>query len=70
MASGYAGFTTNRTLTFEAKRETLGFLLQRSASDEQSVLASAAPKHLTRPEVEQLVRLYAGAPQPVRVISK
>ncbi|MDA1303627.1 MAG: hypothetical protein O2999_04910 [Nitrospirae bacterium] len=70
MASAYSSFTTNRTLTFEAKREVLGFLLQRSAGDEQSVLASAAPKHLTRPEVEQLVRLYAAAPQPVRVISK
>lgn len=70
MASAYSSFTTNRTLEFEAKREALGFLLQRSAGDEQSVLASAAPKHLTRPEVEQLVRLYAAAHQPVTVISR
>jgi hypothetical protein len=70
MASAYSSFTTNRTLAFEAKREALGFLLQRSAGDEQSVLASAAPKHLTRPEVEQLVQSYSAAPQPVMVISK
>ena len=70
MASAYSSFITNRTLTSDARHEVFGFLLQRSMDDKRSVLASAAPKHLTRPEVEELVSLYSAAPQPLIVIPK
>ena len=70
MGAAYSRFTHDRALTLDAKREVLGVLLLRSATDEQSTLASAKLRHLSHAEAQELVTLYSAAPQPVKVLSR
>jgi hypothetical protein len=67
MGAAYTSFTRERSLSLDAKREVLGLLLVRSAADEQSTLANAKLRHLTRDDAQQLLRLYSTAPHPVQI---
>ena len=66
MAAAYQGFTQKTQLSHDAKKEVFGLLLVRSAASEQQTLAGAKLQHLRRADVEELLRLYSAAPQPVQ----
>lgn len=65
MATAYQTFTAKRSLSLDVKREAFGLLLVRSAGDELHTLATAKLQHCSRADAEELLHLYAAAPQPV-----
>jgi hypothetical protein len=70
MAKAYEGFTTNRNLTLDAKKEVFQVILLRSGAPEEQVLQRVKLKALTEKDAKEILALFVEEPSPVQVIKK
>jgi len=70
MAKAYEGFTTNRNLTLDAKREVFQVVLMRSGASEEDVLQHFKLKVLTEKDAKEIMALFVGQPKPIKVIKQ
>jgi len=67
MASAYQRFLSANKVDRAAREEAFTLLLMRSAADDKQVMEAVKPRHLSPAQSRELLRLYAAAPQPIKV---
>jgi hypothetical protein len=70
MARAYEGFTTNRNLTLDAKKEAFQVVLLRSAAPEEDVLQHLKLKVLTEKDAREIMALFVERPKPIEIIKQ
>ncbi|HTI99799.1 MAG TPA: hypothetical protein VL527_13040 [Dongiaceae bacterium] len=69
MATAYATFTATNALTLDGKKEVFKIALLRSAASEDKVLKNLKLQILTEKDARAIMSLFAGKPEPLRVVS-
>lgn len=70
MASVFATFTASRDLSLDAKKEVFQVVLMRSGAPDTEVTKHLKLKVLTEGDAKEVMALFAGQPEPIKVLKQ